>query len=280
MFEMLKKIHERPQPYEYYTAETLWNDDHISRHMLAAHLDGANDLASRNRGFIDRSLAWLIARFNIGAGTRIADFGCGPGLYTTPLAEAGATVTGIDFSSRSIRHAQQVAASKKLAINYLSQNYLAFTSERQFDLIIMIYCDFCPLSPAQRKKLLAIFHRHLDHGGRVLLDVCSLAAFNKRTETATCQHRLLDGFWSPRDYFGFLNTFKYPEEQLTLDKYSIVEHNRTWQVYNWLQHYSRQSLAEEFSAQGFDIEAWHADVAGTPYRADAPEIAVVARKVA
>jgi 2-polyprenyl-3-methyl-5-hydroxy-6-metoxy-1,4-benzoquinol methylase len=36
--------------------------------------------------------------------TEIADFGCGPGLYTEKLAERGATVTGIDFSENSIRH--------------------------------------------------------------------------------------------------------------------------------------------------------------------------------
>lgn len=279
MFDELKKIYVRPKPYSVYSAEALWNDEHISRRMLELHLDGNNDLASRNRDFVASSLAWMTARFHIGAGTRIADFGCGPGLYTTPLAEAGAAVTGIDFSARSIRHAREVAAGKGLAIDYVQQNYLDFASDRRYDLITMIYTDFCALSPAQRKGLLASFQRHLADGGALLLDVCALAAFQQRFETATCEHLLLDGFWSAQDYYAFMNTFKYQEEQLILDKYSIVEAARTWQVYNWLQYYSRQTLAAEFEANGFAIEEWYADVAGAHYREDAAEIAVVARKV-
>ena len=40
--------------------------------------------------------------FCIAESTRIADFGCGPGLYTTRLARKQAQVTGVDFSKRSI----------------------------------------------------------------------------------------------------------------------------------------------------------------------------------
>ncbi len=44
----------------------------------------------------------------------IADFGCGPGLYATRLAQRQATVTGIDFSKRSIQYAQEVATREGL----------------------------------------------------------------------------------------------------------------------------------------------------------------------
>jgi len=278
MYNELNKIYARPKPYECYTAETLWNDEHISRRMLELHLNEEVDLASRNRVFVDRSLAWMIEHFDIGSSTRIADFGCGPGLYTTALAEAGASITGIDFSARSIRYAREVADRKRLTIDYVQQNYLDFESEQRYDLITMIYCDFCALSPAQRSTLLASFRRQLDNEGALLLDVCSLAAFEKRSETGTCEHLQLDGFWSAQDYFAFANTFKYQEENVVLDKYTIVEAARTWQVYNWLQYYDRQSLTAEFAENGFRIEEWYANISGAPYCRDAPEIAVVARK--
>ncbi len=278
MYEALRRIERRPEPYEYYTAETLWNDPHVSGQMLALHLDDNAEPASRNRAFLDRSAAWMVSRFGIGEKTRVADFGCGPGLYATRLAEAGARVTGIDFSERSIRYARKTAVEQGLAIDYLLQNYLEFTTEKTFDLIAMIYCDFCALSPAQRKGLLKTFHGCLADDGAVFLDVFSMAAFHAREETAAFERRLMDGFWSADDYFGFMRTFKYAREKVVLDKYTLVDASRTWEVYNWLQYFSVASLQASFADSGFALEEVYADVAGTPWTTGAPEIALVARK--
>jgi len=51
--------------------------------MLFFHLDEAIDASSRNAEFIRLSVEWIASKFNIGKNTKIADFGCGPGLYTT-----------------------------------------------------------------------------------------------------------------------------------------------------------------------------------------------------
>ena len=92
MFEDLEKINERPQPFQFYTAEDLWTDEHTSKQMLSFHLNGAMDISSRNSEFIDRSVDWIATGFNIGKDTRIADFGCGPGLYVLPLAKRGVSL--------------------------------------------------------------------------------------------------------------------------------------------------------------------------------------------
>ena len=104
-YETLTGIHRRPEPFETYTAEVLWNDEHISRNMLRFHLDGETELASRPHAFIDRAADWIADRFSLAEGRRVADFGCGPGLYATRFAAMGAAVTGIDISRRSIAHA-------------------------------------------------------------------------------------------------------------------------------------------------------------------------------
>ena len=150
--------------------------------MLEYHLNESVDLSSRNKDFIDRSANWIISHFGVDANTKIADFGCGPGLYTTLFAETNADVTGIDFSERSIRYAKEVADQKGLDINYFQQNYLEFETEERFDLITMIFCDFCALSPSQRKTMLGKFHKFLKSGGSVLLDVHSLNTFDSREE--------------------------------------------------------------------------------------------------
>lgn len=279
MYTFLNKINACPKPFQYYTAEILWNDDHISKQMLAMHLDENRDPASRNKVFLDQSAAWMTARFGIEPKLRICDFGCGPGLYTSRFAALGADVTGIDFSSRSIDYAQNEARKKGLTVDYLLQNYLTYESDRKFDLITLIYCDLCPLSPNQRQILLDIFCRHLADDGHILLDVFSMPAYAKREETATYAHNLMDGFWSPVSYYGFLNTQKYDRESVVLDKYSIFEEARTFEVYNWLQYYSLESLETAFAASGLKIVEHYDNVAGAPYTGKADEIAIVACKM-
>ena len=279
MFNRLKEINSRPEPFQFYTANALWTDEHTSHMMLEYHLDESVDLSSRNKEFIERSVKWIVSHFGIDRLTAIADFGCGPGLYTTPFAEREADVTGIDFSERSIRYARGTAARKALDIDYVCQDYLEFETEKRFDLITMIMCDFCALSPNQRKKILTRFHSLLNADGAVLLDVYSLNAFDQKEEVSTYEHRQLDGFWSKEDYYGFLNTFKYEEEKVILDKYTIIEKARTWTVYNWLQYFSPDALRKEFDVNGFKMEEFYSDVAGKPFNSKSTEFAIVARKL-
>jgi hypothetical protein len=118
----------------------------------------------------------------------------------------------------------------------------------------------------------------LEQGGSVLLDVYSLNAFDKRSETALYETNLLDGFWSPKKYYGFQNTFKYEKEKVILDKYTIVEAGRRRTIYNWLQYFSPDTLEKEFTECGFTIEEILSDVAGTPFDSRADEFAVIAKK--
>lgn len=278
-FKELERINERPEPFEFYTADDLWTDEHTSAQMLSYHLNEDVDLSSRKRVFIDKSAEWMVSCFNIGAGCRVVDFGCGPGLYTTRLARRQASVTGIDFSKRSIEYARGVAAGEGLNIRYVNENYLAFETEDRFDLIMMIMCDFCALSPRQRKTLLEKFCKLLDPDGSVLLDVYSLATFQQRKEEASYGPNLLDGFWSPAKYYGFLNTFKYDRDKVILDKYTIMESNRTRTVYNWLQCFTPDEIEREFRECGLRVEELYSDVAGAPYDRQSEEFAIVAKRL-
>ena len=279
MFEELERINERPEPFQFYTASDLWTDEHTSKQMLSFHLDEAIDVSSRNAEFINRSGQWIAAQFNVGRDTKIADFGCGPGLYAICLAKRGANVTGIDFSGRSIDYAKEIAAREQLNISYLKQNYLEFETEDRFDLVLMIMCDFCALSPTQRKGILSKFYRILKPSGSVLLDVYSLSAFEQKEEVATYEVNQLNGFWSPNKYYGFLNTFKYDEEKVSLDKYTIIELDRTRKVYNWLQYFAPEDLEKEFIDSGFSVKGLYCDVAGTKYDRKSSEFAVIANRV-
>ena len=86
------------------SAEPFWDDEHISKGMLEAHLNPDWDAASRKHSFIDLSVKWISNI--IPAGGKILDLGCGPGLYTKRLSDMGYDVTGMDYSRRSIAYAK------------------------------------------------------------------------------------------------------------------------------------------------------------------------------
>lgn len=277
LFTDLQIINARPTPWSRPATDALWTDPHISKMMLKAHLDGSIDLASRRTDVLEASVAWIGETFGLVRGTRVLDLGCGPGLYANRLARTGASVTGIDFSGRSIRHARAVANREGLPVSYVNENYLAYETDERFELIIMVFCDYGALDPDQRRQLLGKVAGWLAPGGSFLFDVHSLAAYETRGEAASYGPSHMARFWSPRPYFGFHNTFKYDEAALTLDRYEIVEADRTRTYYNWHQYFDHDTLAGELRRSGFDVLAFMADVAGGGFDPSSPEFAAAAR---
>jgi SAM-dependent methyltransferase len=278
LFTRLVEINKRPQVFGRDTVEQLWTEPHRSARMLRNHLNGSIDRASRTAAFIEKSLCWIIDTFELGPGKAMADLGCGPGLYTNRLALTGAAVLGVDFSARSIEHARREADRAELPVEYVTENYLALRTNRRFDLVIMIFCDYCALGPEQRRRLLTNVRTVLKPGGHFLFDVYSRAAFDAKRESATYAPMLQDGFWSPNPYFGFRNTFKYNAEKVTLDKYEIIEEDGASTFCNWLQHFDPPMLTAEVEASGLAQHRVLGDVAGAAYDPLASEFAVIARK--
>ena len=278
MYEQLKEINKKPKAFEFYSADSLWIDEYRSKQMLKYHLNADIDMASRNKKFIDKSVDWIISNFSIDKKSKICDFGCAVGLYTSSFSKAGAKVTGIDFSKNSINYGKEFAKKENLKINYIHQNYLEYKTDDRYNLITMIMCDFCALNPSQRKILLDQFSNLLEDGGFVLLDVYSLNAFKSRDEDSTYEHNQLGKFWSEHDYYGFVNTFKYEDEKVILDKYTIIENSSSFVVYNWLQYFSIEALKSEFQDSGFSIKEIYKDVAGSEYDIAHTEFAAVAVK--
>jgi 2-polyprenyl-3-methyl-5-hydroxy-6-metoxy-1,4-benzoquinol methylase len=277
MLEILKHINERPTLWGHYTADELWTDEYTSKQMLQYHLAEDLDISSRNKKFLERSAKWIVEKFDLNSAKTVADFGCGPGLYTSVLVKSGAAVTGIDFNEVAINYAKEKAIEKNLKIDYSVANYLEYETKLKFDLITLIFCDFCALNPEQRQTMLKKFREALHENGRLLLDVFSLNTYNNKNELATYEKNSLFGFWSPNEYYGFLNTFKYDEEKVVLDKHTIIEEKKTKVIYNWLKHYSLEEITRELEEAGFMVEEVFSNVAGDKYNEDSLEIAIVAK---
>ncbi len=83
------------------------------------------------------------------------------------------------------------------------------------------------------------------------------------------------GFWAPNPYFEFMHSFIYESERVTLDKYDILEANRSRTIYNWLQYYDVRALEDELRSHGFELTELMADLTGARFEPDGADFAMI-----
>tara|TARA_Y100001958_G_C21015986_1_gene394274 strand:- start:58 stop:783 length:726 start_codon:yes stop_codon:yes gene_type:complete len=66
----------------------------------------------------------------------LLDVGCGGGLISEPMCRLGASVTGIDASSKNIKIAELHSKTSQLDINYLNKSPEQFNDKECFDIIL------------------------------------------------------------------------------------------------------------------------------------------------
>lgn len=251
MYSELNRLSERPEVFAVYSADTLWTEPHLASQMLHMHLSQDTALASRPIEAVERVVDWIDRSFDLEEKS-ICDLGCGPGLYANRFAKRGAIVRGLDFSSNSIAYARKHVPPNTGRVTYQIANYLSDPLPERQDLITLIYCDLCPLSPLQRKALLTKIRRSLTSGGAFIFDVFSKKALENVVEQVSFGRNLMNGFWSANDYFAFQHTFRYDEESVSLDHFKIIERERSWDVYNWLSYFSKKEIQLELEQAGFE----------------------------
>jgi SAM-dependent methyltransferase len=273
----LIELQHRPEPFT--PGEPLfWDDPHISSQMLQCHLDPNIEAASRRPETIDRSVAWLIDTLSLKAGLSVLDLGCGPGLYASRLARAGLQVTGVDYSRRSIAYATGYANENNLDITYRYENYLDLQDENRYDAALLIYGDFCPLSPEQRARLLQNAHRALKPQGKFVLDVTT-RKHRKKYGNRNGWQALETRFWKPGPHLVLEEGFDYPEESIWLDQYIVVEADGRVSVYrNWFQDYTPEAIRAELEQNHFAVQGLWGDLSGSPCVPESEWIGVIAQK--
>lgn len=272
LFEYLKVV---PSPYAPSTAP-FWDDEHISKHMLAAHLDEHTDAASRRPEFMDKSASWIAGLYGAD-GKRLLDLGCGPGLYAERFCKAGFEVTGVDLSARSIAYAQAHASVEELAIDYRRQNYFTLDERDIYDMATLIYCVFGEFSPADRRALLLKIFAALKPGGRFVLDVLSgdyLKHIKPGRKAGYCE----EGFWADKPYIYVQTNIWYNDSWNILEQ-DVILTEQGCECYNiWNQVFTPDSLAKELESAGFDNIVFFDDVAGAPYTGESETLCAFAQK--
>jgi 2-polyprenyl-3-methyl-5-hydroxy-6-metoxy-1,4-benzoquinol methylase len=274
----LVMLQKRPEPFTP-GEPRFWDDPHISKHMLAAHLDSQSDLASRKPETIDASVAWIMVTLGLEDGDRVLDLGCGPGLYSNRLAQLGLQVTGVDYSKRSIEYARWAAKELGLEIEYRCEDYLALTDESLYDAALLIYGEYCAFSPDLRRRLLANVQRTLKPGGAFVFDVSTPSLTGHQGEH-TEWRAVETGFWRAGPHLVLSQRFEYPDEMIYLDQYLVIEADGTLSVYrNWFQDFDIEGIVREVEAAGLVVKSVWGDLTGEPYSAGCEWIGLVVEKM-
>lgn len=278
LFECLHESVRKPELFQ--TGELLfWDDPHISKSMLEAHLNPDSSGASRTLPVIEKTVEHLVSASILKPHDKILDLGCGPGLYSSRLCQKGIWVTGIDISKRSINYAQKKADELRLDIEYICSNFFDITYDQAYDSVLQIYGELSTFSNEARNRLLRIIHKALKKDGLFIFDI-STRVLRMREGLRNRWYFSEDGFWRTGRYLVLEQGFDYPENDSWLNQYTVIDEDGGMKTYRiWFHDYSLQTISEVLNDNGFQVEHVWNDLTGEAYSDGGDWIAIAARKV-
>lgn len=267
----------RPPLFEY-TGELFWNDPHISKQMLKAHLNPDHDAASRNRQAIIETVDHLFKKGILNKGMRVLDLGCGPGLYSELIQAKGASVIGLDGSENSIQYARERSERLGLGIEYYHMDFFEMAFENEFDVVLQIYGELNTFSPENRDRLLARIHRALKNEGLFVFDVTTRASRDK-ARTNPSWYTDASGFWSGLPHLVLEQSFDYPESSAWVDQYIVMDANGVKVYRNWFNDYDLPTIDTVMQSNGYQTQSYWSDLTGKEFTDESHWIGIVAKKV-
>lgn len=287
----------------------FWDDPHISKCMLEAHLDPKHDAASRRPETIDKTIKHLLDSKVLKPGMKVLDLGCGPGLYAEKLYQAGIEVTGIDISERSLEYAKRKACEKgwlkdatnnttktndetinnsvkvadeindsKLKLEYKRINFFELDYENEFDAVIQVYGELCVFSDEMRDKLLKLIHRALKKRGVFIFDVTT-RSLRMKLGLKRSWYSSDRGFWKPGKHLVLQEGYDFLEENVWLDQYIVIDEREINVFRNWFHDYSLESIGTVLENQGFKVKYTWNDLTGSTFIEGGDWIAIGAEAI-
>lgn len=263
MFKELKDYLSKPALYTPST-KSLWDDEHISKGLLEAHLNPHWHGATRKHEFLDKSVSWISKIVPPKKYDSLLDLGCGPGLYAERFSAIGYSVTGVDFSKRSIAYAKEQTLLHKSNIEYYYQDYMKIDFAETFDVSVMIYCDYAVLSITDRLILLNKVYRALKPGGKFIFDVFTPRMRKEASQTwGYCEN---GGFFCDEPYIHLKAVYQYGDDDETELRQDIIISGETVNIYNIYDHFfTKEKLVSEARTAGFKEYEFYGDVAGNEF---------------
>jgi len=276
MLPQLMAMMKRPALYEKGTAE-LWTDGHISKGMLEAHLNPDGDAATRNHAAVREIVKWIGRVAPAEEYRDLLDLGCGPGLYAEEFDKAGYRVAGMDISERSIQYAKNSARERNLPITYYHQNFLSMDFIERFDLVTLIYYDFCTLSTEDRAKTLQNIRTALKPGGLLIVEVHTPRHFSGQKERKSWTYAE-KGFFCAEPHICLESFDRYDEQNTILDRYIIVTERDSKSINVWHHTFTKEEFSQDLGAAGLRVNALYGNMTGADYCDNGTEMCFIAQK--
>ena len=103
---------------------------------------------------------------------RVLELGCGTGRLTVPIAEAGVSIVGVDFSASMLESARAKARSAGAAIEFIQGDMRSFELDETFSAVFIPGNSLLHMITLEDlQQCFAAVRRHLDKSGRLVFDV-------------------------------------------------------------------------------------------------------------
>jgi len=224
-------------------------------------------------------------------GKPMLELACGTGRITIPTAVAGVEVIGIDISEDMLAIARQKVSELDpdvaARITLLQGDMRDFQLDRKFDLITIPFRAFiCLTSADDQKAALRNVHRHLNPGGKLILNF-----FDPDLR------EVLDQSERFRNVQKLMNRFTHPVTGNRVKEWSTWDYNITEQlieeVRNFIEYAADDSIVKStffsfklryifrwemhhlFELCGFKVEELYGDFNRGPFRAGGEQVWIV-----
>lgn len=217
-------LHRQLPPIPWAEGEKIpWNDPAFSQRMLQEHLSQEHDAASRRSEKIDQHVQWIHQVVLRSQRSNILDLGCGPGLYTSRLAESGHSCMGIDFSPASIAYARQQAKTRDLGCTYLESDLRQADFGRGYDLVMFIFGELNVFQINDARLILNKAYQALKPGARLLLEVHTSHAIQAIGQQSASWYSTEYGLFSDRPHLCLYESDWNAPRKVATERYFIVD---------------------------------------------------------
>lgn len=249
-------------------ARLPWDDPEFSQRMLREHLSQRYDSASRRTRFLKKHVEWIHNFVLNGNPSRILDLGCGPGLYSSRLADLGHECVGIDFAPASIEYAIAQANKKKLACEYRLGDILLADYGKGFDLVMLIFSEFNTFTKAGAVSILEKSRGSLKPGGKILLEVPGFDTVAQLGDQPSVWYSEENGVFSDEPYLCLTESFWNEEKRIAIERYYIInEIDQEIRFYlNSTNAYTDDDFRQMLKDAGFKNIKFHPSLTGAGHQ--------------
>lgn len=258
--------------------DNIWKNEKISPFIFQSHFDENIIGGSKGESFIEEAVELVKVQANSHGSKNILDLGCGPGVYTLPLAKYGFQVTGIDFSKQSIDYATKKAVNADLNVKYLQRDFFNIDMYNEFDMALLLYEIYSTFNRDERKKLLKSIWKVLSNSGIFILDVASEKRYVTQNTMKIWDHFSHGEIYIPEPHYLFFSIEKYPNNLIFNHSLFLFENKEIVDCYDWVQCFNIKDIKTELTENNFEILEIFSDLTGKKDNDNTNTIALVCRK--